>query len=152
MHLHQNAGMDKAFPRILGLDHVVLRTAQLPQMLAFYRDVLGCPLEKVQEALGLWQLRAGAALIDLLDCSAAHAERNGAVADGAARNVDHFCLELAVWDETALCSWLAAHGVRVGASGERYGARGSGPSLYVFDPDGNQVELKGPAAQLPITG
>lgn len=128
----------------LALDHVVLRTAQLDAMVDFYRRVLGCPLEKTQESIGLWQLRAGTALIDVLDCSAAHAGHNGAVAAGVARNMDHFCLRVAPWDEAALRRWFTACGTRLGSSGTRYGAEGDGPSLYVFDPDGNEVELKGP--------
>lgn len=131
--------------KILGLDHVVLRTTRRAAMLAFYRDVLGCPLEKHNEAFGLWQLCAGTALIDLLDCSGAGAIKHGPATQGVARNMDHFCLRIAPWDEAALRQRLEAVGARVGESGTRYGAEGSGPSLYVFDPDGNQVELKGPA-------
>ncbi len=37
-----------------------------------------------------------------------------------------------------------SHGVAVGELATRYGAEGSGPSLYIHDPDGNTVELKGP--------
>lgn len=131
--------------KLLALDHVVLRTTQRDAMLDFYGRVLGCTLEKTQESIGLWQLRAGSALIDLLDCSGAHAATNGSVAMGAARNMDHFCLRVAAWDETALRRWFVDCDVQVGSSGTRYGAEGSGPSLYVFDPEGNQVELKGSA-------
>jgi len=34
--------------------------------------------------------------------------------------------------------------VPIGESGTRFGAEGEGPSIYVTDPDGNVVELKGP--------
>ena len=122
------------------LDHVVLRVRHLPRMLAFYRDVLGCPLEKRQESIGLWQLRAGEALIDLLETGEAAA----ADMDACQPNMDHFCLRLQSWDEPALRAWLESHGVKVGAVTTRYGARGSGPSIYILDPEGNTVELKAP--------
>lgn len=123
------------------LDHVVLRVNDLPRMLAFYRDVLGCTLEKKQEAIGLWQLRAGEALIDLLDCSGPAVQIPAAAREP---NMDHFCLRLQAWDADALGQWLAQHGVAVGPAVTRYGARGSGPSIYIEDPEGNTVELKAP--------
>ncbi|MCK9516159.1 MAG: VOC family protein [Ottowia sp.] len=122
------------------LDHVVLRVSDLPRMLAFYRDVLGCGLEKKQEAIGLWQLRAGDALIDLLESSDAASD----AVDARRRNMDHFCLRLQHWDEQALRSWLQGRGVSVGPAVTRYGACGSGPSIYIEDPEGNTVELKAP--------
>jgi hypothetical protein len=39
---------------------------------------------------------------------------------------------------------LAAHDIAITDSGQRYGAEGDGPSIYILDPDGNSVELKGP--------
>lgn len=48
------------------LDHVVLRVRDLEASLRFYRDVLGCTLDRVQEKIGLWQVRAGDSLIDLV--------------------------------------------------------------------------------------
>lgn len=126
------------------LDHVVLRVRAMPPMLDFYCRVLGCTLEKTQEAIGLWQVRAGSALIDLLDCGAATERVGSASAVDGPRNMDHFCLRVAGFDERAMRAWLEEQGARVGTGGTRYGAEGSGPSLYVFDPEGNQVELKGP--------
>lgn len=49
------------------------------------------------------------------------------------------------FDEPALRAHLAAHGVAAGETVSRYGAEGEGPSIYLHDPDGNMVELKGPA-------
>src|SRR3546814_18335654 len=55
-----------------GLDQVVLRVRDVAAMQAFYCDVLGCTVEKRQEAIGLLQLRAGDSLIDLVDRSEEH--------------------------------------------------------------------------------
>ncbi len=121
---------------ILGLDHVVLRVADLDRALRFYCEVLGCSEERRLESIGLVQLRAGAALIDLVP-----AEGTPEVAGG---NMDHFCLRIEPFDEADLRAHLAGHGVEVGEVARRYGAEGHGPSLYLQDPDGNTVELKGP--------
>ena len=126
---------------LAALDHVVLRVNDLPRMLAFYRDVLGCTLEKKQESIGLWQLRAGNALIDLLDCSGPAIQIPAAARQP---NMDHFCLRLQAWDEAALRTWLQDHGVEAGPVVTRYGASGSGPSIYITDPEANRVELKAP--------
>ncbi|MEK9754135.1 MAG: VOC family protein [Rhodospirillaceae bacterium] len=123
-------------PPIRGLDHVVLAARDMAAMLAFYEGVLGCPLERKLDGIGLHQLRAGGQLIDLIPADAP--------AVRAARNMDHFCLRLDTWDEPALRAHLAAHGVAAGPTERRYGAEGDGPSIYIEDPEGNVVELKGP--------
>ena len=129
---------------LLALDHVVLRVADLARSRAFYCDVLGCNFEKWQEDLGLLQLRAGSSLIDLVTLDGPLGRAGGAPPGREARNVDHFCLRIRPFDEAALRAHLAAHGVTAGEVVERYGAEGTGPSLYLSDPDGNTVELKGP--------
>lgn len=129
---------------VQGLDHVVLRVADLERSMRFYRDALGCVLERSIEKLGLYQMRAGDALIDLVPVDSPLGRPGGAPAGGQGRNLDHLALRLAAFDEKAIRSHLEAHGVEAGEVAERYGAGGSGPSMYIRDPDGNVVELKGP--------
>jgi catechol 2,3-dioxygenase-like lactoylglutathione lyase family enzyme len=136
--------MTTAPPKLLGLDHVVLRVRDLDAALRFYVAMLGCSEERRSDALGLVQLRAGAALIDLVPVASPLGKHGGGPPDPNARNVDHFCLRIEPFDGEALATHLRAHGVAPGDVGERYGADGTGPSLYVRDPDGNVVELKGP--------
>ncbi len=131
---------------VAALDHVVLRVADLERATAFYRDVLFCPVEKWQPELGLMQLRAGAALIDLVTLDGKLGREGGAGPRAEGRNLDHFCLRLVSFDAAALRHHLAAHGIECGDIVQRYGAEGDGPSLYIKDPDGNTVELKAPAA------
>jgi len=128
---------------IRGLDHVVLRVGDVARALGFYCGVLGCAEERRVEALGLVQLRAGGSLIDLVAIDSPLGRLGGAAPGDGARNMDHFALQLAHFDEAALRAHLAAHGVEAGEVALRYGALGMGPSLYVRDPDGNVVELKG---------
>jgi catechol 2,3-dioxygenase-like lactoylglutathione lyase family enzyme len=129
---------------VLGLDHVVLRVCDLERSLRFYTGVLGCAEVRRVEALGLVQLRAGAALIDLIPVDGPLGRAGGAAPGSEGRNVDHIALRLERFDADALRAHLAAHGVDAGEVARRFGADGFGPSLYVRDPDGNVVELKGP--------
>lgn len=134
--------------RIVAIDHVVLRVHDLDAMLTFYRDVLGCTEERRQEAIGLYQLRAGSSLIDLVPVDGKLGRLGGAGPGREAHNMDHLCLSVADYDEAAIVAHLKAHGVRVGDIGSRYGAQGEGPSIYCHDPQGNMVELKGPPAAI----
>jgi catechol 2,3-dioxygenase-like lactoylglutathione lyase family enzyme len=135
--------------RPLALDHLVLRIVELPRMLRFYVDVLGCTLERRQDEIGLVQLRAGSALIDLVPVDGPLGRAGGAAPGAEGRNLDHFCLRIEPFDEAAIRAHLARHGHAAGPAEWRYGAEGSGPSIYVDDPEGNVVELKGPPDRQP---
>lgn len=130
--------------RIGGLDHIVIRVRDMQRMVAFYRDVLDCPVEKVQDDLGLWQLRAGRTLIDFVDVEGKLGRMGGPPPGAEALNLDHFCLSVEPFDGEAIAAYLRTHGVEPGEVRSRYGAEGEGPSLYLQDPEGNTVELKGP--------
>jgi len=126
------------------IDHLVLRVIDLQRMLSFYCGVLGCSIERRQDDLGLVQLRAGSSLIDLVPVDGKLGSQGGAAPGREGRNMDHFCLRLCEFDEKNICTYLAEHGVSVGEVASRFGAEGKGPSIYVSDPEGNTVELKGP--------
>ena len=130
--------------RIKQLDHLVLRVTDLQAMMKFYIDTIGCTLEKTQEALGLYQLRAGSALIDLVPVDGPLGQRGGAAPGREARNLDHFCLQIEPFDADEIIAHLKACGADPAPVASRYGAQGQGPSIYVPDPEGNVVELKGP--------
>jgi catechol 2,3-dioxygenase-like lactoylglutathione lyase family enzyme len=129
---------------ILGLDHVVLRVANSARMTRFYCDVLGCHVERERPELGLTQLRAGVSLIDLVAVDGELGRAGGAAPGKTRRNMDHLCLRIEPFDENALVAHLVSSGVAVAESRSRFGADGYGPSLYINDPEGNVVELKGP--------
>lgn len=137
--------------RVAGIDHVVIRCRNLDEMIRFYRDVLGCAVEREVERLGMVHLRAGSALIDLVSVDG-EIGRKGGVAPGAeGRNMDHFCLWIDPFDPDAVRRHFEALGIDVDAPRDRFGARGTGPSVYVRDPEGNTVELKG-VTSTPIGG
>ena len=133
--------------RIGGLDHIVIRVRDVTRMVAFYRDVLDCPVEKVQEDIGLWQLRAGRTLIDFVNVEGKLGRMGGAPPGTEALNLDHFCLSVEPFDSEAIAAYLRRHGVEPGEVKNRYGADGDGPSIYIQDPEGNTVELKGPGGR-----
>lgn len=132
--------------KLKGIDHVVLRIADLERSLRFYRDALGCTMEREQKELGLYQLRAGDTLIDLVPVGGKLGRQGGATPGREGRNMDHFAIAIEPFDEGELRAYLGAHGIDVPQSAMRYGAEGEGPSVYVTDPDGNTVELKAPVA------
>jgi glyoxylase I family protein len=129
------------------LDHIVLRVRDMAAMQVFYCDVLGCTVEFRQCDIGLLQLRAGDSLIDLVDVAGELGRMGGAAPGAEGHNMDHLCVQVLPFDRDAIVAHLQAHGVRVGEFGSRYGALGQGPSQYLFDPEGNRGELKGPPAE-----
>jgi catechol 2,3-dioxygenase-like lactoylglutathione lyase family enzyme len=133
--------------RVRDIDHLVLRVVDAQAMLAFYRDVLGCRVERDRDDLGLIQLRAGRSMIDLVPIDGKLGREGGGTPDPNARNLDHFCLRIEPFDEASLRRELQAAGIAAGEMAPRYGAEGEGPSIYIRDPDGNTVELKGPPSR-----
>ena len=121
--------------KVKGLDHVVLRVADMERAISFYEQVLGLNVERALPEIGLVQLRAGNAMIDLVPRSEDEDE---------GRNMDHFAVRIETMDVPALQAHLRRHGIDPGEVRRRYGAEGYGSSIYVTDPDGNTVELKGP--------
>lgn len=130
--------------RIEGIDHIVLRVTAIEAMIRFYCDVLGCTVERRRDDIGLIQLRAGSCLIDLVPVDGSLGKAGGAAPGWEGRNLDHFCLRVEAFDEAAIRHHLQAMQVNAGPTELRYGAQGSGPSIYIEDPEGNTVELKGP--------
>lgn len=130
------------------IDHLVLRVRDVQRMTRFYGEVLGCPVHRIDEKIRLVQLRAGRGLIDLVPLDSELGRRGGAGPGAEGRNLDHFCLRVEDWDAEAILAHLRAHGVEPGPVALRFGAEGQGPSIYLEDPEGNTVELKGPPGSL----
>jgi catechol 2,3-dioxygenase-like lactoylglutathione lyase family enzyme len=129
---------------IRDIDHLVLRVQDVDRMVRFYGEVLGCPVHRIDDKISLVQLRAGRGLIDLIPVDSEIGRAGGAAPGREGRNMDHFCLRVDPWDAQAIRAHLLAHGVEPGEVKPRFGAEGRGPSMYVTDPEGNVVELKGP--------
>lgn len=130
---------------ILALDHAVLRAADLAALTDFYTRVLGLGLDREVPELGLVHLRAGRSLIDLIAVTGPLGISGGPAPGPGGRNLDHLCLRIEPFDEAALRARFAAHGVTLSEVHDNYGAEGRGPSVYLRDPEGNVIELKGPS-------
>ncbi len=116
------------------LDHLVLRTGDLERLVGFYRQ-LGCAIVRRVERMHMVQLSAGESMIDIIGL-------DGPPVD---RNLDHFALRVEPWDEERILAFCRERGIDVESPGQLLlGADGYGPALYLRDPDGNRVELKGP--------
>ncbi|MDA0822798.1 MAG: VOC family protein [Proteobacteria bacterium] len=126
------------------IDHLVLRSKHVQEMINFYVDVLGCRVERSLPAFGLTQLRAGKCLLDLVDVDGELGRRGGAAPAAAGNNLEHFCLRIEPFIGEEIKAYLLSHSVEPGDIESRYGAEGMGPSMYICDPDGNTIELKGP--------
>ena len=132
--------------KVRGLDHLVIRARDLGALERFYVEVLGLTVERRSDQIGMVQLRAGAQLVDLVAADGMLGRQGGAAPGPEAsggRNLDHFCLNIEGFDPDAVAAHLKAHGVTPGESGVRYGAGGFGVSIYLTDPEGNGLELRG---------
>lgn len=128
------------------IDHVVFRVQDLARSIGFYARAFGCEVVRRRDDLGLVHLRAGVSMIDLVAVTGPLGQPGGAAAQAHGRNVDHLCLRIEPFDEAALVAHLCACGAPPrGPATVNFGAEGEGASLYVADPDGNLIELKGPA-------
>jgi glyoxylase I family protein len=105
-------------------------------MVRFYEQALGFRVERRLDELKLVQMRAGASMLDLI--------ARDRPAEGG--NMDHLCFRITPFDRDAIARHLSPLGITLGDTVQRYGAEGTGPSVYFDDPDGNQIELKGPSA------
>jgi catechol 2,3-dioxygenase-like lactoylglutathione lyase family enzyme len=129
--------------QIAGIDHVVLRVRDIERMERFYCDVLGLSVEKRNERLQMVHLRAGGGLIDLIAVDGPLGTMGGGPPGAENRNVDHICFQVRDFDLAHAQEHLRAHGVEPGPAGNRFGAGGDGASLYLVDPEGNGLELRG---------
>jgi catechol 2,3-dioxygenase-like lactoylglutathione lyase family enzyme len=131
--------------KVEGIDHIVLRVTDIELSVEFYTRVLGLRLERVIEDLGIYQVRAGRSIIDLIALAAGKA-----LAEKDQRGLDHVCL-MVDGEIDDIVSYLREKRIEfVSPVRELYGATGFGTSVYVADPDGHTIELKVPYCQYAV--
>jgi catechol 2,3-dioxygenase-like lactoylglutathione lyase family enzyme len=111
----------------------------MERAVGFYCDVLNATVQRRNPKGTLTQLRAGSCQIDISPVPAGQP-----LPDQDNGNMGHFCIRIEPWDAAALITHLNKNGVKTDKVESRFGADGRGPSLYIQDPDGNTIELKGP--------
>ncbi len=128
--------------RVERIDHVVLRVRDLEAMAKFYEQVLGFSIVRRVERIKLIQMKAGASMVDLMQ-----GNRPAPNSAGSDANMDHVCFRIEPFDREDILARLSPYGIALGEIVQRVGAEGEGPSVYFHDPEGNQIELKGPATE-----
>ena len=131
--------------QIRKFDHVVFRVKNIARSMKFYEEVLGAHLDKADEALGLYHMKMGDVMIDLIPVDGKLGSAVGSKEiNQLTRNVEHVCVRVIPFDGARILVHLDAHDVKYDLPIEQnYGNEGTGPSLYLEDPDGNVIELKG---------
>ncbi len=128
--------------QIIGMDHIVLNVSDIERSLAFYIDVLGLQGERLEEFrsgdVGFPSVRINEdTLIDLM--SSPRATTN----PEASKNLNHYCLVTRSVDLAEVAENLRVQGVTVVQEPvSRWGARGHATSIYVLDPDENEIEIR----------
>jgi glyoxylase I family protein len=137
--------MSKIPARFNGIDHVVFRVTDIARTVNFYKDVLDLGVERIFDKIGLYQVRCGNNLIDLVSIP-----EGAKLAPPQDRGIEHLCLSVEA-DLDELIAYLRAKNVEViRGPMEVYGARGFGTALYILDPDGYELELKVGYARTPV--
>jgi catechol 2,3-dioxygenase-like lactoylglutathione lyase family enzyme len=140
--------------RIAQMDHIVLNVSDIDRSLQFYTQVLGLQAERVEDyrsgKVGFPSVRINeATIIDLFPPE----RQTKVVGEGFAENLNHLCLAMENEDMQAVVEYLNGKGIDIETGPiKRWGARGSGTSVYFRDPDHNLVEIRSyaPAAEAAI--
>ncbi|HEY1373964.1 MAG TPA: VOC family protein [Candidatus Binatia bacterium] len=125
--------------QVTELDHIVLNVKDIDRALAFYGDVLGLKIERLDEfrsgKIGFPSVRINTdTIIDLFPAKEPSA-RPG--------NLNHFCLVVGKDDFSGIVDYLNGHGVKIlNGPISRWGARGRATSVYFHDPDQNEIEIR----------
>lgn len=131
-------------PKITDLDHIVLNVRDVERSLQFYTEVLGLKGERVDDFragnVGFPSVRINdSTIIDLFPLG----QEAPPAGTKNAGNLNHFCLVIGSSDFSGIVEYLAAHAIQVHQGPvSRWGARGVATSVYFFDPDGNEIEIR----------
>jgi catechol 2,3-dioxygenase-like lactoylglutathione lyase family enzyme len=120
-----------AVAKVVGLDHVVFRCADIEKSLMFFTDQLGLEAERVDD----WR-RGDAPFPSVRITPTTIIDLFGGGPNGT--NVDHVCLVI----EPADLDAIARSFPDAQRADHLFGAQGYASSVYIHDPDGNTIELR----------
>ena len=131
--------------KIIELDHIVLNVGDIDRSLKFYTEVLGLKGERVDE------FRAGKVSFPsvritdqtIIDLFPSKDRASNSSSEQAVKNLNHFCLVVGADSFSGIVDYLAENHVTVRQGPvSRWGAQGRATSVYFFDPDGNEIEIR----------
>jgi len=127
------------------MDHIVLNVEDEEKMVSFYSRILLFAAERLEEyrkgEVPFPSVRLNSDTI--IDLFPKKMWQKTSSAGPRRENLNHFCIALskAEWDD--LSKRLSANGIRVEEGPvARWGARGTGTSIYFRDPEGNRIEAR----------
>jgi extradiol dioxygenase family protein len=127
------------------MDHIVLNVENEEKMMAFYSEVLQMPTERLQE------YRAGKVPFPsvrlnsdtIIDLFPKIMWQKSAQAGQGREILNHFCISLKKEEWDSLKERLEANNVETKEGPVlRWGAQGTGTSIYFRDPDKNLIEAR----------
>lgn len=127
------------------MDHIVVNVVDVDKMVQFYTEVLQLPAERLAEfkaqVVAFPSVRlSNDTIIDLFPKKLWEKTNPDEV---CRPNLNHFCLstDKGSWQE--LRERLQQHGVEIDdGPAKRWGAHGTGISIYFRDPEGNVIEAR----------
>ena len=131
--------------QIRNIDHLVLRVRDIDAMRAFYCDVLGA------EHIAYRPSSPCRIFASAIACSTSSKRRNEASPRrkpaASTSTISAFASNRSIRKRSSRTS--SGTTFPSGPIRDRYGAEGNGVSIYLTDPEGNTVELKGPSDGKP---
>ncbi len=127
------------------MDHIVLNMENEEKMMAFYSEVLQLPAERLQEyhagEVPFPSVRLNSDTI--IDLFPKKMWQKSAQAEQGHENLNHFCISLNKGEWESLMVRLEANNIETEEGPvQRWGAHGTGTSIYFRDPEKNLIEAR----------
>lgn len=126
------------------LDHLVINAKNVEKTTHFYRDLLGCDIERwdayVNAEVKFPSLRiSDTFIIDVFPPAMWLNDKQTA----STPNINHFCIATTPVHWQHIFNYVKDSGISlVKGPDEFWGARGNGISIFVQDPEGNTLEVR----------
>ena len=127
------------------MDHIVINVVDIDKMLQFYTEILQLPSERLKEFNDRKVPFPSVRLSEdtIIDLFPKKLWEKTSPEDVCRPNLNHFCLATDKRSWQLVQDRLKQHGVQIDdGPAKRWGARGSGVSIYFRDPEDNVIELR----------
>ena len=131
--------------KIIELDHIVLNVGDIDRSLKFYTELLGLKGERVDEFRTGKVSFPSVRITDqtIIDLFPSKDRASDSSSERAVKNLNHFCLVVGADSFSGIVDYLAENHVTLRQGPvSRWGAQGRATSVYFFDPDDNEIEIR----------